>query len=284
MSNITSGPTSGGGSDAIDRAFVAEFYQRSTQTFRLAKVMMYFTLTILSVITLTSALAPLLHCQWKATSGPYGGPVYALYWQDSLVLAGGTAGGVFISRDCGDLWSPVNTTGQRYDVNAIVAVGSVLLTSTGMRSTDLGSTWSEVVISKDHRVLDLYATDRFILAALDMGGILKSLDDGQTWVNSSKGLPSNEYIGTTVKSFARLGSALFALTEHGVFQASDDGGYWTLNAAERVSLGNETVFSYQAVDTSLIVAHTFSEVYSRSAGKESWKRILKARGLGGCIT
>src|SRR4051812_16289358 len=85
--------------------------------------------------------------QWLQTSGPAGGPVQSMVTDGSNLFAGSNGGGVFLSTDNANSWSPVNNGLKNLYVKALASSGSTIVAGTlaGVFITsNNGNSWSQM--------------------------------------------------------------------------------------------------------------------------------------------
>lgn len=145
----------------------------------------------------------------------------------SVVAAGTSEGGVFLSMDGGVTWAPSNS-GLAGDSSILglatiaASPGSLFAaTKAGLyRSDDLAGTW-RLVSSGPRYLLRSDPSSSTTLYAIDTG-VSKSTDGGVTWVESSDGL-----VATDVRALAASsGGRLYAAVEEYVFASTDAGSTW----------------------------------------------------------
>ncbi|MBK7571731.1 MAG: hypothetical protein IPI10_08945 [Bacteroidetes bacterium] len=89
----------------------------------------------------------LINAQWVQTNGPYGGDVRCFAISGSNIFAGTIGGGVFLSTNNGNNWSPVNNGLTNPNVYSLAISGSNVLAGTlfGLFiSYDNGNSWTEI--------------------------------------------------------------------------------------------------------------------------------------------
>ncbi len=172
---------------------------------------------------------------------PWVGP--SLEDLDVWVRAFGTAGttmyagtegdGVFRSTNGGTTWSAYSTdlptdSDSIRDIEA--SLSDVLLATNGGVWRSTGGAWAPLGQGEGANKLNLPTQSLYkaggVLFAGVVGGVYKSADNGNTWTNSSTGLP----IGTTVWSidgYSYLPGYLFAATSSGAYVTLNNGGSWS---------------------------------------------------------
>jgi hypothetical protein len=146
----------------------------------------------------------------------------------SVVAAGTSEGGAFLSMDGGATWAPSNSglAGDSLSILGLATIaaspGSLFAaTKAGLyRSDDLAGTW-RLVSSGPRYLLRSDPSSSTTLYAVDTG-VSKSTDGGMTWVESSHGL-----IATDVRALAASsGGRLYAAVGENVFASTDAGSTW----------------------------------------------------------
>lgn len=134
---------------------------------------------------------------WKHANGPFGGLVSTVFVHGEKVFAGGY-GGIFVGTNEGLNWRHVGPyTGS---ISSIISANSYLFASTSS------------------------------------AGVYRSSDEGETWINTSEGLPSPQ-----ISKISILDSIVFAGTnDYGIFRSSDWGKSWLVanNGIDNLSIRN----------------------------------------------
>ncbi|MBE0643523.1 MAG: T9SS type A sorting domain-containing protein [Bacteroidetes bacterium] len=120
-------------------------------------------------------------------------------YDGSLVMAGGTGGGVAISRDAGENWTVVETgtlplgycsSVRSFRPGILYATYSRYGIDKVWRSVDTGSTWKSINADlPDIPVNDLIELDGKIILGSDLGAFI-SADDGVSWQRLGTGMPA----------------------------------------------------------------------------------------------
>jgi photosystem II stability/assembly factor-like uncharacterized protein len=133
--------------------------------------------------------------------GLEGERIMAIHAWDATVLAGTYGNGLFRSTDEGDSWSRIEAGLSATAFRFLGTVGGALLAGTEpariYRSDDGGLTWSELdgitridgherwflpYSPRAGAVRNIHGGDGRLLAAAEVAGLLRSEDDGATWV------------------------------------------------------------------------------------------------------
>jgi photosystem II stability/assembly factor-like uncharacterized protein len=122
------------------------------------------------------------------------------------LLAGTRPAGFFESRDAGARWTPLAAPGlaQFSEVN----MGPTRVTQILFDPVDAGVVW----------------------AAVEIGAIYRSGDNGASWEKRDRGLVSGDVHGLAVLALPGGGKAVLATTNRGLHRSEDDGRSWALQA------------------------------------------------------
>ena len=206
---------------------------------------------------------------------------------NSLVVMGanlfaGTGGGVFISTNNGTSWSESNSGLTDTCVSVLAVSGTNLFAGTQYGggiylSTNNGATWKAVNsgLLKTAYDASLYipvwaftVSGRHIFAGTD-NGVYLSTDNGTSWSSVSSGLlPTGIYQYSIVRSFAVVGTVLFAETSGGsVYKSTSNGTSW---AAADSGLTNTIVQSLVASGVNIFAGTYGDGVYLSTDEGTSW--------------
>jgi hypothetical protein len=175
---------------------------------------------------------------WTAVaSGLSGEYVNALAVKGVTLLAGVDYDGMFVSTDNGLTWTVSNNGLTNVNVVALVSVGTDLYAGTGLgvySSPDNGVTWKAANSGLTSMVLEALGaapnqTGGTNLYAAPSSGMFLSSDNGASW-SALTSAPA----GISVKSFASLGTTVFAgadkggaNTVFGIYMTNDNGATWS---------------------------------------------------------
>ena len=133
-------------------------------------------LFLLALVTLLSNA----NAQWKPTSNPPGGSVWAMAVIGSKIFAGTASGGVYLSTDEGATWLKRNGAFPNMQVWALATKGTDIYAGTGgsfgagvYKSSDDGITWTNITpvgMSSSSNVRSLALNDTVIFAGTFGGG------------------------------------------------------------------------------------------------------------------
>ena len=147
------------------------------------------------------------------------------------IFAGTNGGGIYRSTNNGANWTTVNQGLTDTVIEALEVSGcNVFASSFDLRtvygnvflSTDNGGHWSRMnTAGITWGLQDLAVCDSFLIGACGERGILRSSDQGRTWVAPINGFPPEAY------SFAVSGSVLYAASYVEICRSTDYGESWT---------------------------------------------------------
>ena len=197
-------------------------------------------------------------------------------------LFAGTRGGVFISTNNGTSWRESNSGLTDTCVSVLTVSGTDLFAGTQygggiFLSTDNGASWKSV---NSGLLKTAYDTSLYIsvwaftvsganfFAGTD-NGVYLSTDNGTSWSGVSSGLlPTGIYHYSTVRSFAAVGTVLFAETSGGsVYKSTNNGTTW---AAADSGLTNSIVQSLVASGKNIFAGTYGDGVYLSTDDGTSW--------------
>ncbi len=154
-------------------------------------------------------------------------------------LFAGTGTGVFRSTDRGNSWSPVNSGLTNRDVRSF-ALGSNGRIYAGtyagndgigvFRTSNGGVTWDALNTSFSNEAVQALGVDSVgnLFAGMSTAGILRSTDDGQSWIEfSNDNLPYSPVQYLIIDSVGRMYAAI---GNFGVYTSFDDGQHWNNNS------------------------------------------------------
>ena len=126
-----------------------------------------------------------VNAQWTQ-SGLNPGLGRSLYTDGTTIYAA-TNQGVYYTNDIGDPWFSIGP--QNEDIYAIVKTGNKIIAGSGLGhgiylSTNNGQDWYQPPTLSNYNINALAKSTTHIFAATWTGGIFKSTDDGESWVNA----------------------------------------------------------------------------------------------------
>ncbi|HEV8539396.1 MAG TPA: T9SS type A sorting domain-containing protein [Bacteroidota bacterium] len=118
-------------------------------------------------------------------------------------------------------------------------------------------------------VTALVASNGYLLAGTNGGGIYRSGDDGQHWAAANTGLNS-----MWIRAMVASDGILFAGTDAGVCRSTDDGGTWTDESADLTGDGPPPLVNSFAVNGSIVYTGTdLGGLYLSSNGGINWNLV-----------
>ena len=250
------------------------------------------------------ARAKSAYAQWTPMNGPYGGTILSLLaTPEGTLFAGTDYALLFRSPDGGQSWKKVHTpledlphlrwlTSLTAIDDTLYAVGSFVVSS-----TDGGDSWTRDVRFGEDR--DGFCGVAIINGTLYAGsrerGVLRSNDDGQTWVPMNEGLTdssdsqSENVPGIVpepmINTFLAEGTTLYVGSDAGTFRRKAGADRWeSLHKAmftdvrTALELPKNPAQSFSSVRSlgsngGEIHLATGEALYRSSTGGSSWKQI-----------
>ncbi len=235
----------------------------------------------LIVLLLSSCALPLFAQGpfWEATPGPEGGLIPAVT-VDSLqrILAGTATGGIFMSADDGASWFPVNyrigTPHIKFLESSFNGYVFALTFTNGMyrfQVNDANYEWVHLdSLLYGNQINDFvidHAGDLFV--SVPLHGIVRSLDNGRHWIESSAGVKDST---TRAIAVDQNGGVLVITTYGYLFRTTDHGSTWSqLNASPN---GKNATSLAIALDGSIIVADQWGVIYRSHDDAATWQKVF----------
>lgn len=211
------------------------------------------------------------HADWRNTdelSGRDAEEVNALASMGNLLFAGTYAEGVF-RFDNGRTWTRAGADLGNPTVFALASAGNHLFAGTydgAYRSSDSGATWARIDTGRmiiNFRSMAMIGGILFAGSGYG-GGIYRSLDQGDSWLESGTGLG---YF-PIVYSLGSFGGDYFAGTNGGGFRSTDTGKTWT----KMEGLPNAGLRDFLAKDGKLFFGTWGAGVFRSLDSGKSWAR------------
>lgn len=173
----------------------------------------------------------------------------------------GTDSGLFHSTNDGNSWIRTGLTNTNcYDLaispsNEIYAAafgGSFSSTGSIYRSTDYGTTWSEVLDSLWLTARLATNSSNHIFAGIvasrgDAIGIFRSLDHGQSWTNIAVGASVSDFAINSNGVIFLAGVIAIAPNAQGIYRSTDNGNSWHLLLSVS-GMGYPSSFAFNALN------------------------------------
>lgn len=161
---------------------------------------------------------------WEKSDKPEGGVVYSLLVRnDTLII--GSKGGVYISKNLGETWSPIGL--QSLEVWDVEFCGDyiVSISSDGCYRKKLNDNdWEKI---KDGRYQALSAKDSLIYLGSEYEGIFRSIDYGRNWEQINNGIDNRDIEEIYFTSSNVLLASAAGTSGSGVFRSLDLGDSWS---------------------------------------------------------
>jgi photosystem II stability/assembly factor-like uncharacterized protein len=251
---------------------------------------------------------------WQQTTGPsgceYGCQVTCLATTDSGDLFAGTYGGLYKSIDKGDSWIIILSGLPQYGNYIAFKLPNYIFAASGNLvsiSTDGGTNWSSRSIYTGKQILHVAVSPSgSIFLGTDDSGVIRSSDNGTTWISKDSGLSDlhinsmgisgfgNILVGTWYNKLFRstddgeswndVSSSLFAgfiddivkagdgrtivSTSDGLYQSTDNDSTWTSFSSPKVFIGDQGI----AINSLgyIFLANFFDGIYRSRDGGMSW--------------
>ncbi len=213
--------------------------------------------------------------QWIRVNGPYVQGGYGGYPQQ-LTIGGDVAfistdDGIFVSKDSGRTWLPINKGLPISFTGGITAMGSIFFTSAGSSlysSSDHGEQWNYVAELPTTLTSSwIQSIGSNLYAVVDTGlysvttNLFLSTDTGRTWKTLESDLPG-------IYLLFSYGAYLLAGTDSGVFRSIDSGFTWA-----PVSTGinsDAEVLCFASMGSTLFAGANDSSIYQSSDSGKTW--------------
>src|SRR5262249_5097207 len=116
---------------------------------------------------------------------------------DGIIYAGTARGGIFQSRDGGQIWQAMNTGLKQLEVKAVLLGHGVLYGGTGdgvYRYNQAGNRWDVVTKGLNEILVNALAmgTDRTLFAGTSGKGVMRHSSGVEGWTRTGRGLVDHE--------------------------------------------------------------------------------------------
>ena len=193
-----------------------------------------------------------------------------------IIYAGTTSGDVYKSTDNGANWTSSNI-GSAYNIADIgIASNGYLFLSTTQngvyRSTNDGLSWQQLAMTAGIEVRDLETKSGTIFASTKDYGLVKSLDNGDTWAGASSSVPESNVGAFTITNNGTM--LLGVKGANGLYRSSDDGNSWTLTNFPM----NYRVYSLTVASNSIFAgtAEFLDGIYKSIDDGATWQKLSNA--------
>jgi uncharacterized protein (TIGR03437 family) len=169
--------------------------------------------------------------------------IFVFYSLNNVLLVG-TTQGVYRSTDSGRSWMAANNGlpvfELGYGISALAASGNNLLAASQFRlyrSTDGGQSWTAIE-NGPGEVTGFYASGNLLFAITFIGGVLRSTDNGQTFVAVNRGLSLSSL---SFYALTAANNTLFIGTRNGIYYSTDNALNWQASGPGITASFNETL-------------------------------------------
>ncbi len=203
--------------------------------------------------------------RWVATNWTTGGFVQSLTMNGTVLFAGTDGTGVFMTRNDGDSWSPVNSGLTKKYVPSLSAGGKNIFAGTTngvFLSTNTGVTWTAMNPTFMNKYIQSLALSGSNLFAGTTNGLYLTTNNGASWTSASLGLTD-----TTVYSVIIDGKELYAGTNNGVYRSTNNGADWT---PVNTGMKNMIVYSLAANSGVLFAGTYYNGVFVSADNGATW--------------
>ncbi|MBL0175362.1 MAG: hypothetical protein IPP94_08895 [Ignavibacteria bacterium] len=236
------------------------------------RAMMKYSL-LFGIILLVGTPAA-LRSQWVQTDLPKYANVTSIAHEDSFVMAGTIADGIWYSTNGGRTWAESNTNGQIKAVSAMLIQDSAIYAGTGFglfASTDRGMSWYPASSGFPIRptIRSLAVMDTALFVGTMAKGLFVSFDSAKTWSERNNGLEMPHFIN----ALHFLSNTLYAGTGTGVFASTNLGVTWTKKSSGLVP---ESIHKLDSRDTVLYAGGMFGDVFVSMNRGNSWEKVYSS--------
>ncbi|MBI3025749.1 MAG: hypothetical protein HYY66_08800 [Candidatus Tectomicrobia bacterium] len=206
-------------------------------------------------------------------------------WDGSSLYVAAFGQGVFVTRDGGNQWLPLNDGLTEKSVRGL-AFGTAAKESGGVLyylATDHGAfrrapgrRWEPMPGLRERSVRALrFGTEPApVLYAATEAGVFASADRGRSWEARNRGLAHRD-----VRALAVLPGRIFAGTFGGVFRSADGGRSWKPASRGLADLHVRFLLAEPGAPARLFAATAFGGVFESGDGGNSWRaRYAGTRG------
>ncbi len=205
--------------------------------------------------------------------------VRAITANSSSLIAGSHYVGIYRSDDLGDTWNKsMNGFPAGSSITSMLFNGRNVYAGTRdgvYRSSDNGETWTELTGTNDTinygTVRGLCEQDGTVYAGITFqfnSTVYKSTNQGDTWIRSGNGLPTDL---TFINAMASSGNNVVAATDVGIYYSPDNGDNWYLSG-----FPPDFVEDMSASDGHMYAIRQFVGIYRSDDDGVNWYLVLVA--------
>ena len=201
--------------------------------------------------------------------------------EDRTVLVG-TAGGLFISRDGGETWTPLPGP-EAVLTLAYSPDGRLILAGAPhegvFRSPDGGQTWQASNTHLYGRLVvglvlsPAFAQDQTLFTVSLEDGVARSTDGGATWQLTSQGLPTTQLPALVISPAYPEDRTLFVGGSGGVFRSTDGGETWALAGLADTEVRALDLSPAFAQDRTLLAGASEGRLFLSTDGGTTWRAL-----------
>jgi ligand-binding sensor domain-containing protein len=208
------------------------------------------------------------HARWEQTKWTIGGLVQSLTVNGTTIFAGTDQLGVFMTKNSGETWSPVNSGLTKKSILSLSGGGtSIFAGTTGgafrTTSSDASLSWTAMNPTSMSKCIQSLAVMGTNIFAGTNGGLFLTTNNGSSWSLASSGLTD-----TTIYSLLIKGKSLFAGTRNGVYQSTNSGATWT---PSNTGMTDMIVYSLATVGETIFAGTFYNGVFSSTDNGTTWR-------------
>lgn len=190
--------------------------------------------------------------------------------QEDRIFIGTCSGEIFFSENNGYSWIQFNTASlPEVPIQTLIKKDSLMVVGSKFaiyRTSDLGNIWTRVPLDTVYYdFTDMVHDSDYIYASSFYYGIMRSQDDGLSWIPLDSGLND-----LTVYDLAQGNGFLISGTRGGIIKSFDSGSTWTVNNSGLTKIS----ISSLVINGTLFYAGSYLGVFRSTDTGESWDMVL----------
>jgi gliding motility-associated-like protein len=228
---------------------------------------MFFRLRSWNFLLLFLAISVTCKSQWQEmNNGLYGGQVVELIYTEGILYAG-TYGGVFESTDEGESWNALRDGLGQLSVNGLAVCQGYLFCAInetgGLYAMEIGARqWSRSSSGLgEFAITSIAATSTHLFALNNQRNLFVSSNLGLSWEPA-------DFMSGNIDRVSSFGSSVFAATDEGIFESSDNGQTWV---ARNNGLTNTDCYASDQIEETLIT-WTVDGIFLSTDAALNWKK------------